>query len=105
MHAFNGLALTPPTGFNDSNAFHCNVSEDLINQTALAMHQNGMQAAGCDNVNIDDCWMNGRAVPAGPATVAAGRDAGGHLVTDPTIPSRAVPTSSTSDSSTNQESG
>ena len=83
--SFNGLALTPPMGFNDWNAFHCNVSEDLIKQTALAMHENGMQAAGYDYVNIDDCWMNGRTVPAGPAKVAAGRDADGHLVADPTF--------------------
>ena len=30
----NGLALTPPMGFNDWNAFGCNVSEQLIEQTA-----------------------------------------------------------------------
>ena len=30
----NGLALTPPMGFNDWNAYGCNVSETLIKQTA-----------------------------------------------------------------------
>jgi alpha-galactosidase len=54
----NGLALTPPMGFNDWNAYGCNVSEQLIEQTALAMHNNGMQAAGYQYVNIDDCWMS-----------------------------------------------
>ncbi len=34
----DGLALTPPMGFNDWNAFGCNVSEQLIEQTAAAMH-------------------------------------------------------------------
>ena len=53
----NGLALTPPMGFNDWNAYGCNVSEQLIEQTALAMHNDGMQAAGYQYVNIDDCWM------------------------------------------------
>jgi alpha-galactosidase len=53
----NGLALTPPMGFNDWNAYHCNVSASLIEQTALAMHTDGMQAAGYRYVNIDDCWL------------------------------------------------
>src|SRR5512146_1140141 len=64
----NGLALTPPMGFNDWNAYGCNVSEQLIEQTALAMHNDGMQAAGYGYVNIDDCWM------------ASGRDSAGNLV-------------------------
>jgi len=53
----NGLALTPQMGFNDWNAYGCNVSESLIKSTALAMHNNGMQAAGYQYVNIDDCWL------------------------------------------------
>jgi alpha-galactosidase len=53
----NGLALTPQMGFNDWNAYGCNVSESLIKATALAMHNNGMQAAGYQYVNIDDCWL------------------------------------------------
>src|SRR5690348_1063264 len=67
----NGLALTPPMGFNDWNAFGCNVSESLIEDTALAMHTNGMQAAGYQYVNIDDCWL------------LKSRSADGHLVPDP----------------------
>ncbi len=68
----NGLALTPPMGFNDWNAFGCNVDQDLIEQTADAMVANGMKAAGYSYVNIDDCW----ALP--------NRDANGNLVPDPT---------------------
>ncbi len=64
----NGLALTPPMGWNDWNAYGCNVSEQLVEQTALAMHNDGMQAAGYQYVNIDDCWM------------ASSRDASGNLV-------------------------
>ncbi len=51
------MALTPPMGFNDWNAYGCSVSESLIKSTALAMHNDGMQAAGYQYVNIDDCWM------------------------------------------------
>ncbi|MFF2073427.1 glycoside hydrolase family 27 protein [Kitasatospora sp. NPDC058162] len=67
--AGNGLAITPPMGFNDWNAYGCDVSEPLIKSTALAMHNNGMQSAGYAYVNIDDCWMthsrgsDGRLVP------------------------------------------
>ncbi|MFI6151620.1 glycoside hydrolase family 27 protein [Kitasatospora sp. NPDC051170] len=67
--AGNGLAATPQMGFNDWNAYGCNVSEALIKSTALAMHDNGMQSAGYEYVNIDDCWMthsrgsDGRLVP------------------------------------------
>jgi alpha-galactosidase len=66
----NGLAKTPPMGFNDWNAFGCNVSEQLIKQTADFFVSSGMKAAGYDYVNIDDCWMThqrdpetGRLVP------------------------------------------
>ena len=67
----NNLALTPQMGFNDWNAYGCNVSESLIKSTALAMHDNGMQAAGYQYVNIDDCWLTHN------------RDSSGHLVPDP----------------------
>jgi alpha-galactosidase len=67
----NGLARTPPMGFNDWNAFGCNVSASLMEQTALAMHTDGMQAAGYNYVNIDDCWLKKQ------------RDANGNLVPDP----------------------
>jgi alpha-galactosidase len=67
----NSLARTPQMGFNDWNAYGCNVSESLIKSTALAMHNDGMQAAGYQYVNIDDCWMTGS------------RDGAGQLVPDP----------------------
>ena len=37
----NNLALTPPMGWNSWNKFHCDVSEDLIKQTADAMVSSG----------------------------------------------------------------
>ena len=68
----NGLSATPPMGWNDWYEAYCGVNAQLIEQTAQAMVNNGMKAAGYQYVNIDDCWM------------AAGRDGAGNLVADPT---------------------
>jgi alpha-galactosidase len=65
------LAQTPPMGWNSWNKFGCNVSEQLIRETADAMVSSGMQAAGYQYVNIDDCWQ-------------VSRDAQGTIVADPT---------------------
>ena len=67
----NGLALTPPMGWNDWNSFGCNVNATLIEQTADTIVSAGLQAAGYRYVNIDDCWMS------------SSRSATGHLVPDP----------------------
>ncbi len=53
-------AATPPVGWNSWNTFQCNISESLIEATADAMVTSGMQAAGYQYVNLDDCWMDGR---------------------------------------------
>ena len=68
----NGLALTPPMGWNDWYSVYCGVNAQLVEQTAQEMVADGMKAAGYDYVNIDDCWM------------APSRDASGNLVADPT---------------------
>ncbi|WP_031512189.1 NPCBM/NEW2 domain-containing protein [Streptomyces sp. NRRL F-5123] len=67
----NGLALTPPMGFNDWNSFGCNVNEQLIKDTADYFVSSGLKDAGYTYVNIDDCWMTHT------------RDADGRLVPDP----------------------
>jgi len=54
---FEGLALTPPMGWNSWNKFACNVNEKLIRQTADAMVATGMKDAGYTYINIDDCWL------------------------------------------------
>lgn len=64
----NGLALTPPMGWNSWNKFGCNVSEDLIKSMADGMVSSGMKEAGYQYVVIDDCWQvrrdeNGNIVP------------------------------------------
>ena len=64
------LAQTPPMGWNSWNKFGCNVSDKLIREMADAMVSSGMQAAGYQYVNIDDCWQ-------------VSRDASGTIVADP----------------------
>jgi alpha-galactosidase len=54
------LAPTPPMGWNSWNKFACNVSEQLIRETADAMVRTGMRDAGYQYVNIDDCWHGQR---------------------------------------------
>ena len=68
----NGLALTPPMGWNDWYSVYCGVNAQLVEQTAQEMVVDGMKATGYDYVNIDDCWM------------AGSRDSSGNLVADPT---------------------
>ncbi len=57
---FEGLALTPPMGWNSWNKFSCNVDEKLIRETADAIVSSGMKAAGYTYINIDDCWHGDR---------------------------------------------
>ncbi|MGE0353142.1 MAG: glycoside hydrolase family 27 protein [Gemmatimonadales bacterium] len=57
----NGLARTPPMGWNSWNRFGCNVSDSLIRGVADAISSNGMRDAGYQYVTIDDCWQVGRA--------------------------------------------
>ena len=66
----NGLALTPPLGWNSWNKFGCNVSEDLIKSMADGMVSSGMKDAGYQYIVIDDCWQ-------------VSRDADGNIVPDP----------------------
>ncbi len=56
----NGLAMTPPMGWNSWNKHGCKVTEQVIRDTADAMVANGMKAAGYGYVVIDDCWHGAR---------------------------------------------
>jgi len=56
----NGLARTPPMGWNSWNHFGCRVSDTIVRAQADAMASSGMKAAGYEYVNIDDCWMGPR---------------------------------------------
>jgi alpha-galactosidase len=57
---FEGLALTPPMGWNSWNKFACDIDENLVKQTADAMVATGMKDAGYIYINIDDCWHGER---------------------------------------------
>jgi alpha-galactosidase len=69
----NGLARTPPMGWNSWNRFRGEVSDAVIRGTADAMVANGMKDAGYVYVNIDDTWE-------------AGRDASGRILTNRKFP-------------------
>lgn len=64
------LAKTPPMGWNSWNKFGCDVSEKLIKEMTDAVVSSGMQAAGYQFVNIDDCWQ-------------VDRDPQGNIIADP----------------------
>lgn len=58
MH--NNVSITPAMGWDNWNAFGCDVSEDLLLGTARRMVELGMKDAGYYYVILDDCWSNGR---------------------------------------------
>jgi alpha-galactosidase len=58
--AENGLALTPPLGWNSWNKFGCNINEGTIRHAADAMVSSGMKDAGYRYIVIDDCWHGTR---------------------------------------------
>lgn len=54
----NGVARTPPMGWNTWNTFGCNINETLIRQMADTMVTNGMRDLGYRYVVVDDCWFD-----------------------------------------------
>jgi alpha-galactosidase len=69
----NGLALTPPMGFNDWANFECDINQQLFVNTANALVSTGLAKDGYRYVNIDDCWS------------ALHRNAHGQLVANPSL--------------------
>ena len=67
----NGLARTPPMGWNSWNKYACGINETLIKQQADAMVSSGLKDAGYQYINLDDCWQSSR-------------DANGNIVANPT---------------------
>ncbi|HEY0944999.1 MAG TPA: glycoside hydrolase family 27 protein, partial [Opitutaceae bacterium] len=68
---WEGLAPTPPMGWNSWNTFHNHINEKVVRETADAMVANGMRDAGYRYIVIDDTWSLRQ------------RDANGNLVADP----------------------
>ncbi|KAJ3570854.1 hypothetical protein NP233_g4133 [Leucocoprinus birnbaumii] len=61
----NGVARLPVLGYNTWNAFQCNIDEDLMLETAHLMQSLGLQDAGYNYVNIDDCYAEKNRTAAG----------------------------------------
>lgn len=68
---FEGLAMTPPMGWNSWNTFQTNISEKLVMEIADDMIKSGMKDAGYTYIVLDDGWM------------AKERNKNGDLVPDP----------------------
>jgi alpha-galactosidase len=71
--ASNGLAQTPPMGWNSWNKFAGRVDDAAVRGMADAMVASGMKDAGYQYINIDDTWQ-------------AGRDAQGNITTNKKFP-------------------
>ena len=56
----NGLARTPPMGWNSWNKFANRIDDATVRGIADAMASNGMRDAGYVYVNIDDTWEGER---------------------------------------------
>jgi len=68
---WEGIALTPPMGWNSWNTFAQHINEKVVRETAEAMIANGMRDAGYVYIVIDDTWSKKE------------RDENGNLVADP----------------------
>src|SRR4051812_32929571 len=68
---FEGLAATPPMGWNSWNAFQTKINEQLVMETADRLVATGMRDAGYVYLVLDDAWMGME------------RDSSGNLVADP----------------------
>lgn len=56
----NGLALTPPMGWNSWNAFGAKIDDATVREIADAMVKSGMRDAGYRYLVIDDGWQGRR---------------------------------------------
>jgi alpha-galactosidase len=68
---FEGLALTPPMGWNSWNTFGVEINEAVVKDIADILVSSGMKAAGYEYLVVDDGWE------------ALERDSSGNLVPDP----------------------
>jgi alpha-galactosidase len=56
----NGLARTPPMGWNSWNKFNRKIDDATVRGVADAIASNGMREAGYVYINIDDTWEGER---------------------------------------------
>lgn len=69
--ASEGVAPTPPMGWNDWAHYQCHFTAQTVVANAQALVKTGLAARGFNTVTIDDCWMQ------------KDRDAQGNLQADP----------------------
>jgi alpha-galactosidase len=79
----NGLAKTPPMGWNSWNKFAGRVDDKSVRGMADAIAASGMRDAGYVYVNIDDTWEKGRMVNG---EWVPGRDKDGNILTNEKFP-------------------
>ncbi len=70
-HARQRPGPDAPDGLEPLDAFGCNVSEALVEQTADYLVSSWLKDGGNQYVNIDDCW------------ITSARNSAGQLVPDP----------------------
>jgi len=58
--AWNGLAATPPMGWNSYNKFRTNITDKEVREIADALVSSGMRDAGYTYLVIDDGWEGER---------------------------------------------
>ena len=58
--SYNGLNLVPQMGWDNWNAFGCNINESVLLSTAQKMVDYGLRDLGYNYVVLDDCWSEGR---------------------------------------------
>ncbi|MEH0153284.1 glycoside hydrolase family 27 protein [Limibacter armeniacum] len=68
---FDGLAKTPPMGWNSWNTFATDINEQLVKDIADSFVKYGLKDAGYEYIVLDDGWMTKE------------RDQNGNLVPDP----------------------
>ncbi len=68
---FEGLAETPPMGWNSWNTFATDIDEELVKDIADKFVELGLKDAGYEYIILDDGWMS------------MDRDENGNLVPDP----------------------
>lgn len=57
IYSKSNVGQTPQMGWNSWNHFACDVSEDLIKETASSLVKSGLNKLGYNYINLDDCWQ------------------------------------------------
>ncbi|GLB45187.1 putative alpha galactosidase A [Lyophyllum shimeji] len=52
----NGVGRLPFMGYNTWNAYHCDINETVVLETARLMKSLGLSDVGYDHMNLDDCY-------------------------------------------------